>query len=142
MGSVFELTSCLLLLVGAVTAQTAPSTHFERALPQWLTGIVAVCGFLVLTFMAFLVKKVWCENPKAPVRRNTDQNPYSTSLESIRRGSGQSENNKYEDPEAFNRPRASVDSGKDNIYQRSLDDLSPREGSNIYDDPDDKSTSM
>uniref|UniRef100_A0A3Q2E3X5 Uncharacterized protein n=1 Tax=Cyprinodon variegatus TaxID=28743 RepID=A0A3Q2E3X5_CYPVA len=58
----------------------APSTHFERALPQWLTGIVAVCGFLVLTFMAFLVKKVWCENPKAPVRFN----PYSTSLESIR----------------------------------------------------------
>lgn len=32
----------------------------ERALPQWLTGLVAVTGFLFLTFIAFLVNRAWC----------------------------------------------------------------------------------
>uniref|UniRef100_A0A3Q0RCU9 Uncharacterized protein n=1 Tax=Amphilophus citrinellus TaxID=61819 RepID=A0A3Q0RCU9_AMPCI len=43
----------LLLAVGAVTAQTRP-------LPQWLTGIIAISGFLFLAFVAILVKKAWC----------------------------------------------------------------------------------
>uniref|UniRef100_A0A8C7WTS9 Uncharacterized protein n=1 Tax=Oryzias sinensis TaxID=183150 RepID=A0A8C7WTS9_9TELE len=34
---------------------------YERLLPQWLTGLIAVSGFLLLTFIAFVVKKVWCE---------------------------------------------------------------------------------
>uniref|UniRef100_A0A665VJ65 Uncharacterized protein n=1 Tax=Echeneis naucrates TaxID=173247 RepID=A0A665VJ65_ECHNA len=34
----------------------------ERVLPQWLTGIIAVVGFLFLAFVIFLVKKAWCEN--------------------------------------------------------------------------------
>uniref|UniRef100_G3NFS0 Uncharacterized protein n=1 Tax=Gasterosteus aculeatus TaxID=69293 RepID=G3NFS0_GASAC len=36
----------------------------ERALPQWLTGIIAVSGFLFLAFVGFLVKKAWCEEPR------------------------------------------------------------------------------
>uniref|UniRef100_A0A8C2WGL5 Uncharacterized protein n=1 Tax=Cyclopterus lumpus TaxID=8103 RepID=A0A8C2WGL5_CYCLU len=35
----------------------------ERLLPQWLTGIIAVAGFLFLTFVGLLVKKAWCEEP-------------------------------------------------------------------------------
>lgn len=56
------LVSCLLLVVGVVTAQTGP-TQTNRPLPQWLTGIIAVCGFLFLSFVALLVKKAWCEDP-------------------------------------------------------------------------------
>uniref|UniRef100_A0A3B5QH18 Uncharacterized protein n=1 Tax=Xiphophorus maculatus TaxID=8083 RepID=A0A3B5QH18_XIPMA len=41
----------------------------ERLLPQWLTGIVAVCGFLILTFIAALVKKVWCESSRSVTTR-------------------------------------------------------------------------
>ncbi|XP_063747296.1 PDZK1-interacting protein 1 isoform X2 [Eleginops maclovinus] len=60
MGKVCAGVSCLLLSVAAVSAQKAQG---ERALPQWLTGIIAVCGFLFLSFVVFLVKKAWCEEP-------------------------------------------------------------------------------
>uniref|UniRef100_H2LET5 Uncharacterized protein n=1 Tax=Oryzias latipes TaxID=8090 RepID=H2LET5_ORYLA len=40
----------------------------QRLLPQWLTGIIAVSGFLLLTFIAFVVKKVWCEKSSRSVR--------------------------------------------------------------------------
>ncbi|XP_034035220.1 small integral membrane protein 24-like [Thalassophryne amazonica] len=56
MGKVSAVFSCLLLTFGGVTSQTADG----RALPQWLTGIIAVVGFLFLTFIAFLVNKAWC----------------------------------------------------------------------------------
>uniref|UniRef100_A0A8C7WTF8 Uncharacterized protein n=1 Tax=Oryzias sinensis TaxID=183150 RepID=A0A8C7WTF8_9TELE len=38
----------------------------SRLLPQWLTGLIAVSGFLLLTFIAFVVKKVWCEKSTEP----------------------------------------------------------------------------
>lgn len=38
----------------------AGRTQAERALPQWLTGLIAVTGFLFLTFVAFLVNRAWC----------------------------------------------------------------------------------
>ncbi|TNN65765.1 Proximal tubules-expressed gene protein [Liparis tanakae] len=86
MGKLCAVISCLLLSVAAVTAQGAQS---ERLLPQWLTGILAVTGFLFLTFVAFLVKKAWCEEPS---RKKTtmesveekdyvNKNTYDTSLE-------------------------------------------------------------
>ncbi|KAG7277520.1 hypothetical protein CRUP_030682 [Coryphaenoides rupestris] len=31
----------------------------QRLLPQWLTGLLAVAGFLFLSFVAFLVNKAW-----------------------------------------------------------------------------------
>uniref|UniRef100_A0A3B3UEY8 Uncharacterized protein n=1 Tax=Poecilia latipinna TaxID=48699 RepID=A0A3B3UEY8_9TELE len=46
----------------------------ERLLPQWLTGIVAVCSFLLLTFIAALVKKVWCESSRPGERSEPQQN--------------------------------------------------------------------
>uniref|UniRef100_A0A669CXC2 Uncharacterized protein n=1 Tax=Oreochromis niloticus TaxID=8128 RepID=A0A669CXC2_ORENI len=46
-----------------------PTNTNERALPQWLTGIIAVCGFLFLAFVVVLAKKAWCENPS---RQNSD----------------------------------------------------------------------
>ncbi|XP_053178691.1 PDZK1-interacting protein 1 isoform X3 [Scomber japonicus] len=49
---------CLLLSVGMATAQTVP---IERALPQWLTGLIAVGCFLFLSFVTLLVKKAWCD---------------------------------------------------------------------------------
>ncbi|XP_010782009.1 PDZK1-interacting protein 1 [Notothenia coriiceps] len=62
MGKVCAAVCCLLLSVAAVAAQTAQS---DRALPQWLTGIMALCGFLFLSFVGFLVKKAWCEEPRS-----------------------------------------------------------------------------
>ncbi|KAG7217547.1 hypothetical protein INR49_021383 [Caranx melampygus] len=86
--------SCLLLIVGAVNAQTDPRKVSERPLPQWLTGLIAVAGFLFLTFAGFLVKKAWCERSsrgEASVesqRENefamTNGNAYETRLEMVR----------------------------------------------------------
>ncbi|KAJ4943734.1 hypothetical protein JOQ06_006232 [Pogonophryne albipinna] len=90
MGKVCAAVCCLLLSVAAVTAQTAQS---DRALPQWLTGIMALCGFLFLSFVGFLVKKAWCEEPRKKstvksVRENdyvmTEENAYETSLDIVR----------------------------------------------------------
>ncbi|KAK5869244.1 hypothetical protein PBY51_023978 [Eleginops maclovinus] len=91
MGKVCAGVSCLLLSVAAVSAQKAQG---ERALPQWLTGIIAVCGFLFLSFVVFLVKKAWCEEPSRKkttvksVRENvyemTEENTYETSLNMVR----------------------------------------------------------
>uniref|UniRef100_A0A3B3BH92 Uncharacterized protein n=1 Tax=Oryzias melastigma TaxID=30732 RepID=A0A3B3BH92_ORYME len=53
MGPLLVLVSSLLLVVGLRAN--------ERLLPQWLTGIIAVSGFLLLAFIAFVVKKLWCE---------------------------------------------------------------------------------
>lgn len=46
----------------------APAEIGGRALPQWLTGIIAVSGFLFLTFVFFLVKNAWCDNSSRSVR--------------------------------------------------------------------------
>ncbi|XP_034054418.1 PDZK1-interacting protein 1 [Gymnodraco acuticeps] len=90
MGKVCAAVCCLLLSVAAVTAQAAQS---DRALPQWLTGIMALCGFLFLSFVGFLVKKAWCEEPRKKstvksVRENdyvmTEENAYETSLDIVR----------------------------------------------------------
>ncbi|KAK2835074.1 hypothetical protein Q5P01_015558 [Channa striata] len=90
------LVSCWLLVVGAVTAQTAQTQISERPLPQWLTGIIAVTGFLFLTFVGFLVKKAWCEESSRSrggkiedSGTNTDfvisnGNPYETGLDMVR----------------------------------------------------------
>lgn len=89
MENVCAVISCLLLTVGAATAQTVKPQ--ERPLPQWLTGIIAVVGFLFLSFVVFLMKKAWCDEPsrnKGSVRVNstvmTEENPYETSLDPIR----------------------------------------------------------
>ncbi|CAL8310329.1 unnamed protein product [Lota lota] len=36
----------------------------QRLLPQWLTGLLAVAGFLFLSFVGFLVNKAWCQNAR------------------------------------------------------------------------------
>ncbi|KAI9542558.1 hypothetical protein NQZ68_019242 [Dissostichus eleginoides] len=82
MGKVCAAVCCLLLSVAEVTAQTAQS---ERALPQWLTGIMALCGFLFLSFVVFLVKKAWCEEPrKKTTVKSVRENAYETSLDMVR----------------------------------------------------------
>ncbi|TDH09015.1 hypothetical protein EPR50_G00103580 [Perca flavescens] len=63
MGKLCALISCVLLSVAAVTAQTAQTGTTERLLPQWLTGIIAVAGFLFLAFVVLLVQKAWCDEP-------------------------------------------------------------------------------
>ncbi|XP_068175961.1 PDZK1-interacting protein 1 [Antennarius striatus] len=63
------LISCL--LVTAVTSQT--DQEAERPLPQWLTGIIALCLFLFLTFITLVVKKAWCDE-------SNRTNPPATSL--------------------------------------------------------------
>ncbi|XP_042369814.1 small integral membrane protein 24-like, partial [Plectropomus leopardus] len=89
------LISCLLLSVGAVTAQAA-QTQPERLLPQWLTGIIAVVAFLFLTFVALLVKKSWCDESRRKssvesVREDelvmTNENTYETTLDTVRKKS-------------------------------------------------------
>ncbi|KAM9762641.1 PDZK1-interacting protein 1 [Menidia menidia] len=99
MGKLSVLLSRLLLLGGAM-AQTALPGSGQRLLPQWLTGIIAVVCFLLLTFIAFLVKKVWCEDPSRrrgsaeSVKENeyATRDPYDTQLEAMRkRGSTESD---------------------------------------------------
>ncbi|XP_034385786.1 PDZK1-interacting protein 1 [Cyclopterus lumpus] len=90
MGKLCAVISCLLLSVGAATAQGAQTS--ERLLPQWLTGIIAVAGFLFLTFVGLLVKKAWCEEPS---RKKTtmelvegnkfvNENTYENNLDMVR----------------------------------------------------------
>ncbi|RVE74154.1 hypothetical protein OJAV_G00038400 [Oryzias javanicus] len=90
MGLLLVLVSSLLLVVGSVGAQTG-QTKYERLLPQWLTGLIAVSGFLLLTFIAFVVKKVWCEKSSSRRRKSRDSetapeltNHYDTSLRDLR----------------------------------------------------------
>ncbi|XP_060933801.1 PDZK1-interacting protein 1 [Limanda limanda] len=64
MDKVSQMISCLLLIVGAATAQTDQKLSAERLLPQWLTGIIAVAAFLFLAFVALLVKKAWFERSR------------------------------------------------------------------------------
>ncbi|XP_043078262.1 PDZK1-interacting protein 1 [Puntigrus tetrazona] len=52
----------LLLALGPAAAQAEKA---EQALPNWLTGIIAVGVFLFLIFVAFLVNKAWCETPRS-----------------------------------------------------------------------------
>lgn len=59
-----ELGWPLTSLCACVADQTQIS---ERLLPQWLTGIIAVSIFLFLSFVVFLVKKAWCEEPSRSV---------------------------------------------------------------------------
>ncbi|XP_070688801.1 PDZK1-interacting protein 1 [Pempheris klunzingeri] len=136
MGKLCAVTSCLLLAVGAVTAQTAQNQS-ERLLPQWLTGIIAVVGFLFLTFVGFLVKKAWCEEPsrrKETVRENdfieTNDNNYETSLDldQVRRKRTESVR-------------------EDNTYETHLDLVRSKEHENAYDNlvtdvPEEKATAM
>ncbi|XP_062306674.1 PDZK1-interacting protein 1 [Osmerus eperlanus] len=78
----------LMLTLGVVTAQTAEG----RALPQWLTGFIAVAGFLFLVFVTFLVNKAWCDRSKEmraePVmvedHATTNGATYDTSLNVLR----------------------------------------------------------
>ncbi|XP_039985289.1 PDZK1-interacting protein 1 [Xiphias gladius] len=93
MGKPSAVISCLLLIVGAVNAQTAQTQASERLLPQWLTGIIAVIAFLFLTFVGFLVKKAWCESGRGKTSVETvredefvmaDSKIYQTSLDAVR----------------------------------------------------------
>ncbi|XP_056271068.1 PDZK1-interacting protein 1 [Pseudoliparis swirei] len=110
MGKLCAVISCLLLSVGAVTAQGAQTQNSERLLPQWLTGILAVTGFLFLTFVGFLVKKAWCEEPSRKkttmelvgvnefVNKNTSENSLDmarkkTTMESVEEDEYVNENN-------------------------------------------------
>ncbi|KAI3369161.1 hypothetical protein L3Q82_026114 [Scortum barcoo] len=68
----------------------------ERPLPQWLTGIIAVAGFLFLVFVTMLVKKAWCEDHSRKettvelesARENdyvmTNENTYETTVDVLR----------------------------------------------------------
>ncbi|XP_031179953.1 PDZK1-interacting protein 1 isoform X1 [Sander lucioperca] len=139
MGKLCELISCLLLSVSVVTAQTAQTGTSERLLPQWLTGLIAVTGFLFLTFVVLLVQKAWCEEPitrKSAVesvrRDDVDGNAYETSLDMVRRKSA---------VESVRR-----DDVDGNAYE-VLDMVRSKEDENAYenlamDGPEDKVTSM
>ncbi|XP_037837271.1 PDZK1-interacting protein 1 isoform X2 [Kryptolebias marmoratus] len=140
MGKGSAQTFCSLLLIGTVTAQTALTPSSERLLPQWLTGLIAVSSFLLLTFIGFVVKRMWCEkSSRIPsvesVRENqyVERNPYDTKLDVLRSNS--------------------VESKKDNHYEMcdeyetSLDVLRKQSRRNIYDNTitdltEDKSTAM
>ncbi|XP_056893489.1 small integral membrane protein 24-like isoform X19 [Takifugu flavidus] len=84
---------CLLLMVAAVAAQTGTAqtggSQAERALPQWLTGIIAVAGFLLLAFVALLVNRAWCgkssyKDVESDERRS--EATYDTSLNTLSKG--------------------------------------------------------
>ncbi|XP_067271924.1 PDZK1-interacting protein 1 [Pseudorasbora parva] len=60
MGKPVAVLPWLLLTLGLVAAQAEAA---KQALPNWLTGIIAVAVFLFLIFITFLVNKAWCETP-------------------------------------------------------------------------------
>ncbi|CAJ1059602.1 PDZK1-interacting protein 1 isoform X3 [Xyrichtys novacula] len=106
------LTSCLLLTVGASTAGTDAVKPIQRPLPQWLTGLIAVAGFLFLTFVVVLVKKAWCDKPD---RRES-------SAEGARgNDTVMTEENSYETTLDLSRRNASKDSERDQTYETTLD---------------------
>ncbi|XP_066503378.1 PDZK1-interacting protein 1 [Hoplias malabaricus] len=80
----------LLLTPGLSSAQGKSSKYVDRALPNWLTGIIAVAVFLFLVFIAFLVNKAWCETRsnsqevKAEVMSNEYAMTNGTNLDSVR----------------------------------------------------------
>ncbi|KAI7790837.1 PDZK1-interacting protein 1 precursor [Triplophysa rosa] len=79
----------LFLTLGSVAAQ---ADKVERALPNWLMGIISVVVFLCVVFITFLVNKVWCNTSKPEdVFSNeytmTNGSPsYETSLDAVRSG--------------------------------------------------------
>ncbi|XP_030584038.1 PDZK1-interacting protein 1 isoform X2 [Archocentrus centrarchus] len=120
MGTFCALASCLLLAVGAVTAQTEPSHTNERPLPQWLTGIIAISGFLFLAFVAILVKKAWCEKP------------YRSSIEEERENEFVNSNNYGTHLSAISK-RNSADAVNENAYETSLDAFRSKDAPHAYD---------
>ncbi|PWA26159.1 hypothetical protein CCH79_00020779, partial [Gambusia affinis] len=133
----------------------------ERLLPQWLTGIVAVCGFLILTFIAALVKKVWCESSSRS--SNVDAafaeiNPYENNLDGLsatfslhpdpkeptRLGPVQVFYVGLIRPGSVCRPRSSLELEKGQ-YETRLELSRARDGSNVYDNviaTEEKSTAI
>ncbi|TSK53711.1 PDZK1-interacting protein 1 [Bagarius yarrelli] len=87
MANAVQVFYCLLLILGTVTAQAG---KVERALPNWLTGIIAVAVFLFLVFVAFIVNKAWCkgssQEEKVSVATNEHAmtNGSNTNLDSVR----------------------------------------------------------
>lgn len=94
MGKSVAVVHWLLLTLGLVAAQ---AERAEQALPNWLTGIIAVGVFLFLIFIAFLVNKAWCETPSKPEAvpseyAMTNGSTRETSLDAVRSS---------DDPKAF-----------------------------------------
>ncbi|XP_034564259.1 PDZK1-interacting protein 1 isoform X2 [Notolabrus celidotus] len=149
------LISCLLLTVGASSAQTDFVKPVERLLPQWLTGLIAVVGFLFLTFVLFLVNRAWCDksdrstSAEAVIENDimTEENTYETSMDLVRRKSGESETgNTYQTTLDLVR-RKSGESETGNTYQTTLDLVRNKDEVNTFynqgfDSYEEKVTSM
>ncbi|RXN20448.1 PDZK1-interacting 1 [Labeo rohita] len=94
MGKTVTALHGLLLTLGLVAAQAEKA---GEALPNWLTGIIAVGVFLFLIFIAFLVNKAWCEDASKPEAVHneyamTNGSTRETSLDAVRSS---------EDPKAY-----------------------------------------
>uniref|UniRef100_A0A3Q3FH55 Uncharacterized protein n=1 Tax=Labrus bergylta TaxID=56723 RepID=A0A3Q3FH55_9LABR len=91
--------NCLLPIYSLLTCHKVVKFQpSERLLPQWLTGIIALVGFLFLTFVVFLMKKAWCDESgrsshelftclcrkKSSAEAVTEENSYETSLDLVR----------------------------------------------------------
>lgn len=64
-------------------------------------GIIAVIGFLFLSFLFFLAKKAWCSEPSRKISSVDDrvtevnvaeENPYDMNLDLVRRNTAEKEN--------------------------------------------------
>ncbi|KAL6108564.1 uncharacterized protein ACO6RY_19066 [Pungitius sinensis] len=138
MGKLYAAMSCLLLSVAAVTAQGAQTKMEERVLPQWLTGIIAVSGFLFLAFVGFMVKKAWCEEPRRK----------KVTMELVRENEFVNKNI-YESSPGRVRVNTVVEvvGETENTYESTLDMVRSKDDRNAYDnlvidDTEDKVTSM
>ncbi|XP_058257353.1 PDZK1-interacting protein 1 [Hemibagrus wyckioides] len=87
MGRAVRVLYCLLLTLEVVAAQ---AESVKRALPNWLTGIIAVAVFLFLVFIAFIVNKAWCKESSQEDKVSVTTNEYAmtngsnTNLDSVR----------------------------------------------------------
>ncbi|XP_028668314.1 PDZK1-interacting protein 1 [Erpetoichthys calabaricus] len=87
--TVATLLLLLAFFVRTAVAQT-DKVSAQRAIPPWLTGIIAVVVFLFLVFIVFIVNKMWCEGTSVeePAESNQGKPPdgaiqNGTSLEVV-----------------------------------------------------------
>ncbi|XP_070605053.1 PDZK1-interacting protein 1 isoform X2 [Erythrolamprus reginae] len=81
-----------------------------RPLEPWLTGVIAVSVFLVLTMMAFIINKLWCQDKKDS--KGDKQTPFRNSKGSI------------------------TSNGMEGAYSTHAADFSCEEGAHVYENQD------
>ncbi|CAN9506527.1 unnamed protein product [Ophioblennius macclurei] len=124
-GNISALICCLLL---SATAEVCEA-QTERIFPQWLSGIIAVTCFLLVVFISFLLKNIWCDSPdtrKQSLESDVVQDdPSKQDLEDFRsKRLGDDSNSELYDMslDVLRRPSdKETESAQDRVYETCMD---------------------